>query len=261
MSSFTPGRAARPEPEWLITADFEDFDLGPLTTGKEAEVFLVERRAGQRACWLVHKRYRPRSVTNKGELEALGFQRSASFANDQIYRDGRRYPKRTRDRRAVERMTRYGKQLVNERWAGHELEIMQTAWRAGADVPYPVGDTIDGMLMEYIGDARAAAPTLARARLGRAELDSAFVQIVDNLHRLLDVGIVHADPSPFNVLWWEGRVWLIDFPQAVEVAVNPHALGMLHRDVDNLCRYFARRRVDCDTDKVYADLLDHWSPR
>ena len=62
---------------WLIAdpEPYDDYDLGPIKTGKEAEVFLVERVAPDgRTCLLAHKRYRPRSVRYKGELQALGFR-------------------------------------------------------------------------------------------------------------------------------------------------------------------------------------------
>jgi RIO kinase 1 len=253
-------RSPRPAPEWLVTDDFEQKDVGPLTTGKEAEIFVVERTSPQGSCWLVHKRYRPRQVTEKGQLEAMGFQRAPTFANDHQYRDGRKMPRRTRDRRAIERMTNYGKQLLNEKWSGHELEMMQRAWDAGADVPYPVSESEDGMYMEYVGDEVQAAPQLARARLGPDDLAVALDQIVANMALLLDVGMVHSDLSPYNILWWDGRVRLIDFPQAVDLVVNPHGFDFLLRDVANVCSYFQRRKVHCDADEIYNDLLDGWSP-
>ena len=66
-----------PEPAWLVPEPYDDIVLGPLKSGKEAEIFVVERVGGGRSCLLAHKRYRPR-LAGKGELEALGFQRSAS---------------------------------------------------------------------------------------------------------------------------------------------------------------------------------------
>jgi RIO kinase 1 len=63
---------------WLIAdpEPYEAYDLGSIKTGKEAEVFLVERVATDgRSCLLAHKRYRPRAVSHKGELQELGFQR------------------------------------------------------------------------------------------------------------------------------------------------------------------------------------------
>lgn len=245
-------------PDWLLDDDVEDLDLGPLTTGKEAEIFLVERRRGADRCWLVHKRYRPRTVSGKGEIEALGFQRSSTFVADHAYRMGRNRTRRSRDQRAIARRSTFGRRLLSEAWAGHEHEMLRRLWHAGADVPYPVAATDDGMLMEYIGDDRGAARPLATARLDPAQLRTALDQIVENLRIMLDEGIVHADLSAYNILWWEGRVRVIDLPQAVEVGPHPEAFALLHRDVENVCAFFARRRIDCDVDELFGDLL---SPR
>ena len=233
----------RPTPVWLIADDVEfvERDLGSLKSGKEAEIFIVERAYGERSCLLAHKRYRPRTVTHKGELEALGFQRGNRFMNDLAYRDGRKFAK-SRDRRATERMTNYGKKLLTEKWTGHELDMMQQAWRAGVNVPYPVGERGDGLLMQYLGDHERAAPRLAEARLGKSEIGRAREQLVENLRRLVGAGFVHADLSAFNLLWWEDAVWLIDFPQAVDVTANPHAFDFLHRDLANIGHWFARPR-------------------
>jgi RIO kinase 1 len=247
---------ARPAPDWLPTDDVEDEVVGLLKTGKEAEVFVVERRSrvDGRSCLLAHKRYRPAKVTHKGELEALGFTRARAFTDDVVYHEGRRF-RRTRDERAVGRMTDYGKRLLNDRWPGHELSMLERLWDAGADVPYPVEFVDDGMLMQYVGDESQAAPRLAVARLEPAALVAAFDQLVANLRTFLEVGIVHADLSPFNVLWWDERLWFIDFPQAVDLVLNPHGFDLLHHDVLTMCSWFARRGVDHDPEELFADLL------
>ena len=90
----------RPLPEWLIPdeVDYVELDLGNLKSGKEAEVFVIERTYEGRSCLLAHKRYRPRKVKQKGELEALGFSGTSSFMNDHVYREGRRF-RRSREQR------------------------------------------------------------------------------------------------------------------------------------------------------------------
>src|SRR6476646_10357953 len=84
---------ARAIPTWLIDEFYTDTDLGVIATGKEGEVGLVERTArdDDRSHLLARKRYRPRSISHKGELQELGFERAPTFANDIIYRDGRNY--------------------------------------------------------------------------------------------------------------------------------------------------------------------------
>ena len=247
----------RPIPDWVITDEYTDDSLGVLKSGKEAEIFVVERTSldNERRCLLAHKRYRPRSVKSKGELEALGFSRASSFVNDHVYREGRRF-RRSREQRAVERMTDHGKRILNERWMGFEHDVMTRVWQAGAPVPYPVGFSGDGMLLEYVGDDTQAAPTLGQARMDKAEIESAAQQLVEGLRVLMEVGIVHADLSAFNLLWWDGRLQFIDFPQAVDLALNPHGLEFLQRDIDNVAGWFDRRGVTLDRAKLFTELLN-----
>src|SRR5438105_3767780 len=79
LSVSTTGQ--RPVPSWLITHSYEDRDAGVLKSGKEAEVFLVERVSSQGSCLLVHKRYRPR-YPKKGELQELGFSKGTIYRAD-----------------------------------------------------------------------------------------------------------------------------------------------------------------------------------
>ncbi len=246
----------RPVPEWLISddVDYVERELGSLKSGKEAEVFLVERSSRERSCLLAHKRYRPRTVSHKGELQELGFQRANSFMNDLAYRDGRRFAK-SRDRRAAERMTKYGKKLLTGRWTGHEVEMMQQAWHAGVNVPYPVGPRDEGLLMQFLGDAERAAPRLVDARLRAPEIVYARGQLFENLRLLVGAGLVHADLSAYNLLWWEDDIWLIDFPQTVDITTNPHAFDYLHRDLTNIGSWFARHDAEFEVDVLYAELV------
>jgi len=250
-----PSRAA---PAWLNDGltPVVDETLGLLKTGKEAEVFIVERRTidDQQRVLLVHKRYRPTKVKAKGELEALGFTRARSFTNDVVYHEGRRL-RYSRDQRAVERMTDYGKRLLAERWPGQELETLERAFAAGATVPYPVEFTGDGMLMQLIGDESGAAPRLVNARLSPTDVQRAYEQLLEELAMLTRASLVHADLSPFNILWWDGRLWLIDFPQAVDLINNPHGFDLLHHDVTTMCTWFARHGVQTDAEEVFAGLL------
>ncbi|MGF1597711.1 MAG: RIO1 family regulatory kinase/ATPase [Acidimicrobiales bacterium] len=249
-----------PQPEWLIEEPYVDVDLGVLRSGKEAQIDVIERIGEDgRGCLLARKRYVPRLVGRKGELEALGLQRASAFRNDVEYREGRQFRK-SRDRRAVEAMSAYGKRLLQSRWTGHEHEVMSRLWQAGLDVPYPVSFVDDVFVMEYAGSTDGAAPQLARGRLTAGEVASALDQVVAGLHLLVATGWVHGDLSAYNLLWWQGRVVFIDFPQAVDLAANPQGIEYLHRDVVNICSWFAGRGVDIDGEEVFADVLGSWSP-
>ena len=155
----------RPTPDWLVREPFTEIDLGTLKSGKEAQINIVERTGDDgRTCVLARKFYMPRGVKQKGELEALGLQRASTFTNDVQYREGRQFRK-TRDRRAVERMSTYGKKLLQDRWTNHEFDVMSRLWQAGVSVPYPVSYADDIYYLEYIGAPDGAAPQLAAARL------------------------------------------------------------------------------------------------
>lgn len=245
----------RTPPSWLVSEPCTDVDLGVIKSGKEAQVNLVHRTgADGRVCQFARKRYLPREVKSKGELEALGVQRASTFVNDVQYREGRQFRK-SRDRRAIERMSTYGKRLLQDRWTGHEHEIMTRLWEAGLNVPFPIGYGEDVFDLEYVGDDTQAAPQLQAARLDRAALCDAFDQLVDGMRILIGEGLAHGDLSAYNLLWWQGRLWFIDFPQAVDIAANLAGLDFVHRDVVNVCAWFQRKGLDVDEEAVFADLL------
>lgn len=242
-------------PDWLITGPSTDHDLGILRSGKEAQINLIERTDHRaRSCLIARKRYLPRNVTHKGELEALGVQRSSTFRHDVAYREGRQFRK-SRDRRAVEAMTGYGRRLLQDRWTDHEFDVMRRLHAAGVAVPHPIafGDSVFDM--QYLGDLDGAAPQLARARLDEQRLEAAFEQLVDGLAAMTTEGWAHGDLSAYNLLWWEERLWFIDFPQAVDIAANPQGPGYLHRDVLNIAGWFTRKGLEVDGDELFADLL------
>ena len=109
--------------------------------------------------------------------------------------------------------------------------------------------------MEFIGDVDRAAPRLANARLSRADASSAWQQLLNSVRALVAAGVVHGDLSAYNLLWWNGRMVLIDLPQAVEFITNADAPDLLHRDVANVAAWFARHGIEVDVEAVFAELL------
>ena len=245
--------SSRAAPSWLRDEPYTDVPVGTLKTGKEAEVFLLERRyAGGSSVMLCHKRYRPRRPS-KGELRELGFQRATEFRNASTYHAGWHFS--SRDRRAVETHTAHGREVIERMWPIQELTMLERAWESGASVPYPVGRTDDGVVMEFIGDDSRAAPRLAQARLSGSELSSAWEQLIASLRALTAGGLVHADLSAYNLLWWQSRLVVIDMPQAVEFATNADAPDLLHRDLANVATWFGARGLRVDVEATFVELL------
>lgn len=247
-------RGPLPHPDWLVrSAAAFDTELGIIKTGKEADVFLIERAvpgaggsesavadAAAPSCLLAAKRYRG--------LDTSDFHRSAQ------YQEGRRL-RNTRDMRAMARGSGYGRSVSSGRWARAEFEALCRAYDAGVPVPYPVQVSGTEILMEFIGDGREAAPRLAASRASGEELDDLFAQVFDILRSFARAGVAHGDLSPYNLLVHEGRVVVIDLPQLVDVAANPQGVDFLHRDVLNVCTWFTRRGLARDAESFFAELL------
>ena len=117
------------QPSWLVAEPYTDTDHGVVKSGKEAQVNLVERVGNHgRSCLIARKRYLPRHVTQKGQLEAMGVQRSSAFRHDVQYREGRQFRK-SRDRRAIERMSTYGKHLLLPSREFCRISVDKRVWR------------------------------------------------------------------------------------------------------------------------------------
>ena len=241
-------RGPDPRPDWVVTDDAAvDTELGVLKTGKEADVFLLERAVPgdpHRSCVLAAKRYR-------GE-QHRSFHRSAA------YTEGRR-TRNTRDTRAMAKKTSHGRAVAAGQWAIAEFQALSRLWVAGVAVPYPV--QVDGteLLMELISVEGEAAPRLAQTRPSSDLLGSYFVQLRDAMITLARHGWAHGDLSAYNVLAQGERLVLIDLPQVVDVVGNPQGLEFLYRDCHNVCAWFAARGLDVDEQALFGELAAHAS--
>jgi len=235
-------RGPLPHPDWLVTsAGAFDTELGVVKTGKEADVHLIERGVpGSAGVLLAAKRYRTSHHSD--------FHRSGSYEEGRTMRN-------TRDARAVSRKSAFGRSVAAGHWAASEFEALCRAWQAGVPVPYPVQVSETEVLMEFIGDGRAAAPRLAQSRKHGEELRDAFDQVVGILEAFARAGFAHGDLSPYNLLDHDGRIVVIDLPQIVDVAANPQGFDFLHRDVVNVSAWFARRGLDNDPEEIFGHLV------
>jgi RIO kinase 1 len=231
-----------PWPDWLITSDAAvDTELGILKTGKEADVFLLERADADAGVVLAAKRYR-------GLDHRL-------FSRDAGYTEGRRM-RNSRDRRAAAKGTRHGRAVEAGQWAAAEFAYLAHLWSVGLPVPYPV--QLDGteLLMELIVLADGSgAPRLAQTRPALPLLETYWDQLMQAMRGMAALGLAHGDLSPFNLLATEDRLVLIDLPQAVDVVANPQGMDYLARDCRNVATWFRARGLDVDADDLLADLV------
>lgn len=223
--------------------------LSKVRGGKEANVYTCAAHPKTGLDLIAAKVYRPRMFRN--------------LRNDARYRQGRamlnsdgKPVQGRREALAVQKKTRFGQELRHGTWLGTEYQTMQLLWQAGADVPKPIAQNDNVILMEYIGEEGAPAPTLNQVSLQKQEARALFERLVHNLETMLACGRVHADLSAYNILYWEGQFKIIDFPQAVDPRRNPDSQALFIRDVERICHYFARYHVAPDPTALANDL---WS--
>ena len=237
-------RGPEPRPDWVVTDEAAiDTELGILKTGKEADVFLLERGVpgdDERRVIMAAKRYRSEEHRN--------FHRSA------VYTEGRR-TRRSRDARAIAKKTAHGRSVAAGEWAYAEFAALSKLRAAGVPVPYPV--QIDGseLLMELITVDGAAAPRLAQVRPDGELLASYFDQLREAMGVLARAGWAHGDLSAYNILAAGERVVIIDLPQLIDIVGNPQGMELLMRDCHNVCSWFSNKGLDVDEHELFGDLV------
>ena len=240
-------RGPEPRPDWVVTSQGAvDTDLGILKTGKEADVFLLERAdpldpgAG---VVMAAKRYRG--------TEHRTFHRSAT------YTEGRSV-KRSRDDRALKRKSTWGKIVAAGEWAVSEWDALKRCWELGLPVPYPVQIDETEILMEWVQVDGETAPRLAQTRPEPALLASYFEQVREAMATMAQAGFVHGDLSAYNILAAGPRLVIIDLPQVIDLAGNAGGLDFLMRDCTNVCTWFRSKGLDdADEHALFGDLVAH----
>lgn len=230
--------------------------LARVKGGKEANVYRCEAHPVLDVKLVAAKVYRPRMFRN--------------LRNDKVYREGRSVlkengkaakPNDHRLMRALNKKTDFGMQAEHTSWLMYEFTTLQTLYAAGAAVPQPYSASENSILMGYCGDEDGAAPALSEITIDAEEAKALFDEVLHNVEIMLKHGVVHGDLSAYNILYWEGRITLIDFPQVVSTRGNSRARSIFQRDIVRVCEYFAARGVDSDPDEIARKLWRRYDGR
>jgi RIO kinase 1 len=214
-----------------------------IKSGKEAAVHLCRGHPDREPALLAAKIHHPRRTR--------GFQNDAMYSHGRVILNGQL-------RRAVLGKSGFGRQVEAAMWIAREYEHLTLLHSAGADVARPVKLGAWGLLMDFYGDEEAPAPQLKDVRLDPPAARRMFDRLLSNVELMLSHHVVHADLSPYNVLVWEGSPVIIDMPQAVDARTNRNAHMLLERDIDHLCRYFARNGIDRDPRRLADSLWNRY---
>jgi RIO kinase 1 len=249
--------ASRHERVWIVDSlggfydgQWVDDVLRLIKGGKEAHVYQCLANpsvTGLGQPYIAAKVYRPRKFRN--------------LKNDHLYREGRQNLDAdgrgiTDDgmQHAMAKRTTYGLELLHTSWIVHEYKTLQVLHQAGLDVPRPLATADNAILMSYIGDEEVPASTLNGVSLGRKEAQRLFERVLHNIEGMLAHRRIHADLSAYNILYWDGEITLIDFPQAIEPEANRNAYRIFERDVIRVCDYFSRQGVKANPPQLAAGL-------
>ena len=206
----------------LIDDGIIDAVLRPLKSGKEAAVYVVQR-GDEVLCAKVYK-----------DMAQRSFQARVQ------YQEGRKV-RGSRAMRAMGKATKFGRKEQETAWKNTEVDALYTLHDAGVSVPRPHGYFHGVLLMELVTDEEG----YSAARLGEVDLSAEqarwyHAELVRDVVRMLNLGLIHGDLSEYNVLVTGQGPVIIDFPQVVSAAGNNAARDMLLRDVHNIRDSLAR---------------------
>lgn len=248
------------EREWILTylsGFYEDQVitdvLRQVKGGKEATVYCCAAAPSTGVELIAAKVYRPRMFRN--------------LRNDSLYRQGRDVLDGAghgawgrRQLVAIKKRTDFGQGLLHMSWLGNEFETMNRLYAAGVAVPKPFANSENAILMEYLGEEGVPARALHGINLGDDEAQRLFEFLMQNIEMMLANGRVHGDLSAHNILYWQGEVKIIDFPQAIDPIINADSYEIFARDVLRVCQYFARFGVQSNPVAIARDMWRSYLP-
>jgi len=135
-------------------------------------------------------------------------------------------------------------------WCQREFKNLKTAWKAGVNCPKPLDFMENVLITSFIGNEKEFAPMLIK--IIPKNLKTVYNEVLSNLNKLVNAGLIHGDLSAYNILFWD-KVYFIDFSHGTLIN-NPAALELLKRDIKNVNSYFSKVGVKTDVDIVYKKL-------
>ncbi|KAL0432245.1 UNVERIFIED_CONTAM: Serine/threonine-protein kinase rio1 [Sesamum latifolium] len=207
---------------------FNDIN-GCISTGKEANVYHATKSDGQELAIKVYK------------TSVLVFKdRDRYVQGDYRFRYG---------------YCKHNPRKMVKTWAEKEMRNLMRLRAAGIRCPAPLLLRLHVLVMEFIGKAGWAAPRLKDADLSLDKLREGYVEMIMAMRTLYQkCKLVHGDLSEYNILYFEGHLYIIDVSQAVDLD-HPHALDFLREDCLHVSDFFKKRGVAVMTIRELFDFI------
>ncbi|KAG4207218.1 hypothetical protein ERO13_A03G052800v2 [Gossypium hirsutum] len=207
---------------------FHDIN-GCISTGKEANVYHATKSDGQELAIKVYK------------TSVLVFKdRDRYVQGDYRFRYG---------------YCKHNPRKMVKTWAEKEMRNLMRLKAAGIRCPTPLLLRLHVLVMEFIGKAGWAAPRLKVAALSLDKLRECYVEMIVAMRTLYQkCKLVHGDLSEYNILFYEGHLYIIDVSQAVDLD-HPHALDFLREDCIHVSDFFKKHGVAVMTIRELFDFI------
>jgi RIO kinase 1 len=135
-------------------------------------------------------------------------------------------------------------------WAQKEYKNLQRAFAAEIRVPQPLHVEKNVLVMEFIGDENAAAPTIKEDPPTQPQ--EMYNTILQYIHRFYHIAkLVHGDLSEYNIMNFNEQPVVFDLAQSVAIQ-HPRANEFLERDITNINRFFNKLDIEI---KQHQDIL------
>ncbi|KAL1557092.1 non-specific serine/threonine protein kinase [Salvia divinorum] len=207
---------------------FNDIN-GCISTGKEANVYHATKSDGQELAIKVYK------------TSVLVFKdRDRYVQGDYRFRHG---------------YCKHNPRKMVKTWAEKEMRNLMRLRAAGIRCPVPILLRLHVLVMEFIGKAGWAAPRLKDADLSDDKLRECYVEMIMSMRTLYQkCKLVHGDLSEYNILYYEGHLYIIDVSQSVDLD-HPHALDFLREDCIHVSDFFKKHGVAVMTIRELFDFI------
>lgn len=207
---------------------FHDIN-GCISTGKEANVYHATKAHGEELAIKIYK------------TSILVFKdRDRYVQGDYRFRHG---------------YCKHNPRKMVKTWAEKEMRNLLRLKAAGIRCPTPYLLRLHVLVMEFIGKAGWAAPRLKDAALSEVKLRESYVEMIMTMRALYQkCKLVHGDLSEYNILYFEGHLYIIDVSQSVDLD-HPHALDFLREDCLHVSDFFKKHGVAVMTVRELFDFI------
>lgn len=130
-------------------------------------------------------------------------------------------------------------------WTEREYRHLRRAASCGVQTPTPLLFKDHVLVMDLVGDkvTGTPAPKLKDAVLTMTQLHAAYVDVLRSVRTLYqNAQLVHARLSESNIMYHDGRCWLVDLGDATAQS-HPHHIEHLEKDLNRMHAFFQRRGV------------------